>query len=217
MIRRAILAAAAVVVLVLPVTFILAAVAIAHSPSEAVSGPEDPKPAPGVTFTVHASGAEPIELVTLTMTRDPEPVGSAGAPSITRQADRRGEVDFDVTLTEDGFWTLVSRTTAGVVLSTQTVTVADRGTILLADEGATGSSDSAAGASTDAQADAKPNAKPDAQPDAQPGAGGGTGGGQLGSTGFRGQGLVTIGGVLVLMGTVLILVVSPRSTAKGPA
>jgi len=180
MIRRAVLVVAAAVALILA-----PAAAMAYAPagfSVPVTDPTpvasvpvtDPTPAVAVPFTVHATGANANEAVTLTMTPDP---ASIGTKSLTQIANAQGVVDFVVTLTEDGTYVLVSTSASGAVLSTQTVTVADHGAVLVAGASAT--------AGTGASA---------------------TVGGQLSYTGFQGMGLAAGGGVLVLVGTGLVLV-----------
>ena len=135
MIRRAVLVVAAAVALILA-----PAVAMAYGPagfSVPVTDPTpaavvpvmDPTPVAVVPFMVHATGANVNEAVTLTMTPDP---ASIGTKSLTQIADSQGVVDFVVTLTEDGTYVLVATSASGAVLSTQTVTVADHGAVLVA-------------------------------------------------------------------------------------
>ena len=179
MIRRAVLVVAAAVALILA-----PAAAMAYAPAGFSVPVTDPTPAVGVPladpppaavpFTVHATGANANEAVTLTMTPDP---ASIGTKSLTQIANAQGVVDFVVTLTEDGTYVLVSTSASGAVLSTQTVTVADHGAVLVAGASAT--------AGTGASA---------------------TVGGQLSYTGFQGMGLAVGGGVLVLVGNGLVLV-----------
>jgi len=169
MIGRAVLVLAAAAALVLAPT-----AAMAYAPAGFSVPVTNPTPAAGVPFTVHATGANANEAVTLTMTPDP---ASIGTKSLTQIANAQGVVDFVVTLTEDGTYVLVSTSASGAVLSTQTVTVADHGAVLVAGASAT--------AGTGASA---------------------TVGGQLSYTGFQGMGLAVGGGVLVLVGTGLVLV-----------
>jgi hypothetical protein len=199
MIRRAVLVVAAAVALILA-----PAAAMAYAPaglSVPVTDPTpvavvplaDPMPV-AVPFTVHATGANANETVTLTMTPDP---ASIGTKSLTQIANAQGVVDFVVTLTEDGTYVLVATSASGAVLSTQTVTVFDHGAVLVAGASATAGTGASAAARTGASVTA--------------GTGTGTGasatvGGQLSYTGFQGMGLAVGGGVLVLMGTGLVLV-----------
>ena len=180
MIGRAVLVLAAAVALILA-----PAAAMAYAPagfSVPVTDPTpaagvsvtDPTPAVAVPFTVHATGANANEAVTLTMTPDP---ASIGTKSLTQIANAQGVVDFVVTLTEDGTYVLVSTGASGAVLSTQTVTASDHGAVLVAGASVT------AGTGVSA-----------------------TVGGQLSHTGFQGMGLAVGGGVLVLVGTGLVLV-----------
>jgi hypothetical protein len=147
---------------------------MAYAPAGFSASVTDPTPAAGVPFTVHATGANAKQAVTLTMAPDP---ASIGTKSLTQIANAQGVVDFAVTLTEDGTYVLVSASASGAVLSTQTVTVADRGAVLIAGASAT----AGAGAGTPV-------------------------GGQLSHTGFQGMGLAVGGGVLVLAGVSLVLV-----------
>jgi hypothetical protein len=215
MIRRAALVAAAAAALILPATVLSATVAVAYSSPGASFTLANPKPATGVPFKVHASGAKPNEAVTLTMTRKPASV-SPGDMSITKAANAKGVVDFEVTLTEDGVWTLVSTSAAGVVLGTQTVTVADDGAVLLAGESAGAGAVEGAVGEAEAGADTGVAEGAAAEADAGTGAGAEAGAGtadQLSDTGFQGMGLAIGGGVFVLVGTGLVLVAKPRKLA----
>lgn len=123
MIRRAVLAAAAAVALILAPT-----AAMAQAPA-GFSVPQGDPSAAGVPFKVIASGAKANEAVTLTMTPDP---ASIGTRSLTQIASARGVATFVVTLTEDGTYLLTSKSASGVVLTSQTVTVSDHGTVIVA-------------------------------------------------------------------------------------
>jgi len=204
MIRRAVLVVAAAVALILA-----PAAAMAYAPagfSVPVTDPTpvasvpvtDPTPAVAVPFTVHATGANANEAVTLTMTPDP---ASIGTKSLTQIANAQGVVDFVVTLTEDGTYVLVSTSASGAVLSTQTVTVSDHGAVLVAGASATAGTGASVTAGTGASVTAGTGASVTA------GTGAGTAvGGQLSYTGFQGMGLAVGGGVLLLVGTGLVLV-----------
>jgi hypothetical protein len=155
----------------------------------------DPTPNAGVPFTVRATGATANEAVTLTITRRP---ASTGSPRrlMTRNANASGVVEFAVAIARDGTYTLVSTSTRGSVLGTQSVTVVDHGRVIVAGEGAS----AAVGATAAGQAAGR-------APEKVSGAAARTvAGGRLSSTGFQGMGLAVLGGVLVLVGSVLVLV-----------
>jgi len=234
MIRHAVLVVAAAVALILAPTAAMAYAPAGFSvpvtdPTPAAGVPvTDPTPAAGipvkdptpaaVPFTVHATGANANEAVTLTMTPDP---ASIGTKSLTQIANAQGVVDFVVTLTEDGTYVLVATSASGAVLSTQTVTVADHGAVLVAGASVTAGTGASVNAGTaasvtagtGASAAAGTGASAAAGTDASVTAGTAAGtaasvtvGGQLSYTGFQGLGLAVGGGMLVLVGTGLVLV-----------
>jgi len=212
MIRRAVLVVAAAVALILAPTAAMAYAPAGFSvpvtdPTPAAGVPvTGPTPAVAVPFTVHATGANANEAVTLTMTPDP---ASIGTKSLTQIADAQGVVDFVVTLTEDGTYVLVATSASGAVLSTQTVTVSDHGAVLVAGASANAGTGASANAGTAASVTAGTGASVTAGTGASVTAGTGasvTVGGQLSYTGFQGMGLAVGGGVLVLVGTGLVLV-----------
>ena len=197
MIRRAVLVVAAAVALI-----VAPAAAMAYAPAGFSVPVTDPTPAVAVPFTVHATGVNANEAVTLTMTPDP---ASIGTKSLTQIANAQGVVDLVVTLTEDGTYVLVATSASGAVLSTQTVTVSDHGAVLVAGASATAGTGAGATAGTAASATAGTGASITA------GTAAGTAatvtvGGQLSYTGFQGLGLAVGGGMLVLVGTGLVLV-----------
>ena len=71
MIRRAVLVVAAAVALI-----VAPAAAMAYAPAGFSVPVTDPTPAAGVPFTVHATGANANEAVTLTMTPDQASIGT---------------------------------------------------------------------------------------------------------------------------------------------
>jgi hypothetical protein len=155
----------------------------------------DPTPNAGVPFTVRATGATANEAVTLTITRRP---ASTGNPRrlMTKRANASGVVEFAVAIAKDGTYSLVSTSTSGSVLGRQSVTVVDQGRVIVAGEGAS----AAAGGTAAGQAAGR-------APERVAGATAGTvASGRLSSTGFQGMGLAVIGGVLVLVGSVLVRV-----------
>jgi len=222
MIRRAVLVVAAAVALILAPTAAMAYAPAGFSvpvtdPTPAAGVPvTDPTPAVAVPFTVYATGANANEAVTLTMTPDP---ASIGTKSLTQIANAQGVVDFVVTLTEDGTYVCVATSVSGAVLSTQTVTASDHGAVLVDGASATSGTgvsvtagagvSATAGAGTGASATARTGASATAGTGASATAGTGVSaavGGQLSYTGFQGMGLAVGGGVLVLVGTGLVLV-----------
>jgi len=156
----------------------------------------------GVPFTVRASGATANEAVTLTITRHP-PLAGKPARVLTKHANAKGAVEFVVTLTEDGTYTLVSTRANGAIVGKQSVTVVDRGSVIVAGESAA----AAAGGPTARKAAGAPSARNAA-------------GAELAFTGFEGLGLAAGGGVFVLAGAGLVLVARWRpvsATHRSPA
>jgi len=201
--RRALLVAAAAAALIL-----VPSAAMAHTPSTANAATvairaqtSSGSPSAGVPFTVRATGATANETVTLTITRHP---ALAGKPPrlLTQTANAKGAVEFEVTLKEDGTYTLVSTRANGSVLGRQSVTVVDRGSVIVAGEGAA----AAAGDATAGMAAGESEGT----------AAVGTPGAQLAFTGFQDLGLAAGGGVLVLVGAGVALVSSRISRKRPP-
>jgi hypothetical protein len=223
MIRRAVLVAAAAVALILaPST----AMAYYGAPDFGFMV-SDSTPSIGVPFTVHVADAEANEAVTLTITRNPASTSNPGARSLIKTANAKGVVDFGVTLTEDGTWSLVSTSATGAVLGRQTVTVADKGAVIVA--GVSAAAAAAPGAATGSAPGAVAGAAPGSVAGAAPGsvAGAAPGavagsapvaaaGGQLSFTGFKGMGLAVGGGVLVLVGAGAVFA-TRRKSVRVPA
>jgi hypothetical protein len=203
MIRRAILVAAAAVALTLAPSTAMAE----YSAADFGFTVSDSTPTIGVPFIVHVTNAEANQAVTLTMTNKASTT-HAGTRSLTKTANAKGVVDFTVTLTQDGAWRIVSTSATGHVLTSQIVTVADKGAVIIAGVGA--DTGAAAGAAPRGAAGAAPGAVAGAAPHAAPVA---AAGGKLAFTGVRGMGLAVGGGVLVLVGAGTVLVTRRRKSA----
>jgi hypothetical protein len=191
-------------------------------------------PAALVPFTITDSGAKPNQLVTLTMTPNP---ASIGTRSLTQHANARGVVNFAVALTQDGIYVLTSTSASGAVLGTETVTVSQHGSVVVA--GSSASAGTAAGG-TAGKAASAPAGKAASAPagtaasapagtaaSAPAGTAAGTAasapagtavgtaaGSPLAFTGWQGMGLAGGGGVLVLAGTALVLATRRRALTQ---
>ena len=110
MIRRIVLAVAAAVALIL-----VPSAAMAYQAPGFTFTVSDTTPATGVPFTAVVTGAEPGTVVTLTVT---------GGQTFTATANASGVATFTLTLSAAGVYTLTATNAAGVVIGTQTVTVA---------------------------------------------------------------------------------------------
>jgi len=212
MIRRVVLVAVAAFAV------ILAPAAAMANPSLGAAVRSDPAPAPA-SFTVQVTRAKPNEVVTLTISRSSAPGDHRGARSSIKKANARGVVDFAVTLTEDGTYSIVSTGATGVVLTTQSVTASDHGAIIVAGEGA----DAAAAAPPAARPPARPArpARPAARPAVRPAvparpAARPAAVDQLSFTGFDGLGFAVGGGVLLLLGSGAILLARRRQPTQEP-
>jgi hypothetical protein len=210
MIRRAVLVTAAAVALILaPGT----AMADYNAPGFG-STVSDSTPTAGVPFTVHVTGAEPGETVTLTITR--KPTSSSSPAPTSKPANDQGVADFAVTLTQDGTYSLVSTSAAGKVLSSQTVTVVDNGSVIVAGVGAAkgAAPRAASGAAPRAASGAAPGAASGAAPRAASGAAPAASSPQLSFTGFDGLGLAAGGGALVLVGAGAVVASRRRKSVQ---
>lgn len=198
MIRRAVMVAAAAAVLILAPAAAMAQAVVPQAAAGSGFPVVDSSPAPGVPFTVRASGAAANESVTLTITRRPA-VNGIPPRSLTKSANASGVVEFAVTIAEDGAYTLVSTSASGPTLSRQSVTVVDQGTVIVAGEGASASS--AGSAPAGSSAGSAPAAGPRV-------------GGRLASTGLQGLGLAGGGVVFVLVGAGLVRLMLARSPRR---
>src|SRR5450631_297034 len=149
----------------------------------------------GLPFAITASGAKANEWVTLTIIPKPASIGNR---SFTHRANARGVVSFELTLTDDGIYLLTTKSASGRVLSTETVTVSQHGSVLVAGTSASASTT----ATTPQAASATPSKAAAATAGTAAGPIAGTGAGtaapgQLAFTGWRGMGLAGGGGVLV--------------------
>ena len=166
----------------------------------------------GLPFAITASGAKANEMVTLTIIPKPASIGNR---SFTHRANARGVVSFELTLTDDGIYLLTTKSASGRVLSTETVTVSQHGSVLVAGTSASASTT----ATTPQAASATPSKAAAATAGTAAGPIAGTGAGtaapgQLAFTGWRGMGLAGGGGVLVLAGTAMVLVGRRRAPAQ---
>jgi hypothetical protein len=216
MIRRAVLVAAAAVALILAPSTAMAE----YGAADFGFTVSDSTLTIGVPFTVHVTNAEANQAVTLTMTRNPGSTTNPATRSLTKTANAKGVVDFPVTLVEDGTWRLVSTSATGAVLTSQSVTVADKGAVIVAGAGA--DAGAAAAAAPRAVAGAAPGVAPAAAPGAAAGAApraapAAAAGAQLAFTGLQGMGLAVGGGLLVLVGAGSVLVTRRRRSARVPA
>ena len=116
MIRRAVLAAAAAVALILAPS-----AAMAYNASGFSCTVSDPTPAAGVPFTVVCSGAQPGAVLTLTVTRNP--AANFGTKTFTATANANGVATFTVTVAPAGAYSLMVKGASGAVISTQTLKV----------------------------------------------------------------------------------------------
>ena len=208
MIRPAVLVAAAAAALIFAPT-----AAMAQAPAGVSVSVSHRAPA-ALPFTITASGAKANEVVTLTIIPDPR---SIGIRSFTHRANERGVVNFEVALADDGIYELTTKSASGAVLSTETVTVSQHGSVLVAGTSASASTAAGATAPKAAGATAPKAAGATAGTAAGPIAGTGAGTaapGQLAFTGWRGMGLAGGGGVLVLAGTALVLAGQRRAPAQ---
>src|ERR1039458_6293910 len=146
LIRPAVLVAAAAAALILAPT-----PAMAQTPAGFSVSVSTRAPAALVPFTIRDSGAKPNELVTLTMTPNP---ASIGTRSLTQHANARGVVSFAVALTQDGTYVLPSTSASGAVLGTETVTVSQHGSVVVAGSSASAGTTASAPAGKAASAPA---------------------------------------------------------------
>jgi hypothetical protein len=124
MIRRIFLVAAAAAALILAPTTAMAAY---NAPGYTCTV-SDPTPAIGAPVTVHMSGADANEAVTLTITSSPASISNddiqiAGTKALNKTANASGVADFTVTLASAGTYALSMTEASGAVISTQTLTV----------------------------------------------------------------------------------------------